>query len=614
MQRQSGHAHALSQFLDRPSEGGFIVHGSDRPAHLHIRQSRQPSKIVPCAVFDMCAKCLNEHHPGQRVGDNDATWLRMVQFFGHTLQRPAKSYVIGRVLEVDDGRQQVESAGLIDWSKYPYMYVHVDITADYLATVARYVAETGDTTFAREHWSSLLLASQYLHTLSGSADGLPHIPQDKEGSDEQARPVDDLSLSAGVLAAEEGFAQLAEATHHAELATEAKSESRQLKAAIAAAYWDAAANFWVDGHTQNGAAIRSRRKGPAGLLSDGVFSTAQTNAVLEQLASADFQADWGVREVAVSSPDFDPASYGRGSISAPGTTQTAVAFFKEHHPEMGQAVWNDAMAWNRLDSLGHLHEVFAGDFYHEQTESVPEQTWSSAGVLDAAVRGLLGLEVRAAQNQLRFAPHLPANWDQVQVRNVRLPHATLALSMQQSATTIDLDITNSGATTNLVFAPQIPLGARAVTAESAGHAVNVTVESHPGDQHAIMTLAVPPGSSHCRLRWHGGIALVQRRLPVHLGDPSTHMKLTHVALDSHTLSLGADVMAGGEHTLELRTSCSIKAQTGLSTTPLPQGGYTLSFENTAQPATPPTYRHVSGEVTFSDCGRDAPEAETNSRR
>ena len=315
-----------------------------------------------------------------------------------------------------------QSVGLIDWAKYPYMYVHVDITADYLAAVARYVSVSGDLAFAREHWQSILLAHQYLGGLMNVRDGLPHIPQDKEGSDEQARQVDDLSLSAGVLAAEEGFAQLADVSGHLDLARRAATDSEQLKGAIAAHYWNPGANFWIDGHTQNGAAIASRRKGPTTLLGEGVFSPAQRDAVLEQLASADFQADWGIREVAVSSPDYDPSSYGRGSITAPGTTQAAIAFWKEHHPASAQQIWNGVMNWNRLDSLGHLHEVFAGDFFHEQTESVPEQTWSSAGMLDAAVRGLLGLDVGGAQNEVSFTPHLPAEWDHVQVGNVRLPH------------------------------------------------------------------------------------------------------------------------------------------------------------------------------------------------
>ena len=41
-----------------------------------------------------------------------------------------------------------QSAGLIDWvGKYPYMFVHVDISFQYLNTVAEYVAKSGDKRF-----------------------------------------------------------------------------------------------------------------------------------------------------------------------------------------------------------------------------------------------------------------------------------------------------------------------------------------------------------------------------------------------------------------------------------------------------------------------------------
>ena len=42
------------------------------------------------------------------MGDNYAARLRMEQFFAHTLQSPAKSYVLARVLKVHDRRQKVE--------------------------------------------------------------------------------------------------------------------------------------------------------------------------------------------------------------------------------------------------------------------------------------------------------------------------------------------------------------------------------------------------------------------------------------------------------------------------------------------------------------------------
>ncbi len=89
-----------------------------------------------------------------------------------------------------------QSAGYIDWSKYPYMYVHVD-SFDYLSTIAGYVASSGDTSFAIDYWPSIVKAYGYCRSPIQDSDHLPHIPADKEGCDEQARTADDLGLSVG---------------------------------------------------------------------------------------------------------------------------------------------------------------------------------------------------------------------------------------------------------------------------------------------------------------------------------------------------------------------------------------------------------------------------------
>ncbi len=216
-----------------------------------------------------------------------------------------------------------QSAGYLDWAAYPYMYVHVDISFDYLQTMARYVAVSGDIAFAKERWPSIAAAYKYCRSLISTTDHLPHIPPGKEGGDEQARPSDDLSLSAAWLGASSGFAELATATGHDPMAEEALKESALAKESIASYYWDAGKNFWIDGHTQAGSPITSRRKGPTELLVEKVFSPQQNASLLDQIASSDFQTDWGVRGLAATATDYDPDSYGRGSVTAPGTTSTA---------------------------------------------------------------------------------------------------------------------------------------------------------------------------------------------------------------------------------------------------------------------------------------------------
>ena len=198
-----------------------------------------------------------------------------------------------------------QSAGYIDWSKYPYMYVHVDITFDYLTTLARYVVTSGDAVFAKERWSSIAAAYQYCRASIGG-DHLPHIPADKEASDEQHRPADDLSLSASWMEAAAGYAELARLTEHDVERAGAAHEADLTRQAIAAHYWNATGQFWYDGHTPSGEPIYREAIGPTQLIPQRVFSAEQNRALLNRLTTADFETDWGMREVAASSKDYNP--------------------------------------------------------------------------------------------------------------------------------------------------------------------------------------------------------------------------------------------------------------------------------------------------------------------
>src|SRR6185437_8467247 len=151
-----------------------------------------------------------------------------------------------------------QSAGYIDWSKYPYMFVHVDISYDYLNAVAHYVSASGDADFAMKQWKSIDAAYQYCRSLIGE-DGVPHIPAGKEGGDEQHRPAEDLGLSVSWVAAAKSYAALAKAAGHPQLAGAALEQNGHARQAIAAHFWDTEHHFWINGATAQGKPIFTRR-------------------------------------------------------------------------------------------------------------------------------------------------------------------------------------------------------------------------------------------------------------------------------------------------------------------------------------------------------------------
>lgn len=451
-----------------------------------------------------------------------------------------------------------QSAGFLDWAgKYPYMYVHVDITFQFLSTLGRYVETTGDTQFARDHWPAIAAAYHYCESLIDPATALPRIPSNKEGGDEQDRLSDDLGLSVSWVEATSSFQQLATLTAHPDDAAEALTANQRARASIPNRYWDSQNSFWISGHVESGGVAPEQRSGPSEAIPMDLFTPQQNQLLLHQLASASFQTDWGTRSVAAGSKGFDPASYAKGSVSALGTADLANTFWSEHRSTQAFALWSSLLPWFSLDSLGHLHEVLAGNVYQPQEESVPEQTWSSAGFVEASVHGLLGLQVDGLKQKITFAPRLPSTWHDLSVTHVPLSEAKISFTLHQSNSELDLTIDNPGATFLLNFSPTLPLGAIVDRAEVNHHAFRVAVAQDLPDTVANLISEIPHGATEVHMTMRGGLSLIPTDPRPLLGDPSRGIHIVDIHLLGDSLKITADIPDDRTATINISTDWTI---------------------------------------------------------
>jgi glycogen debranching enzyme len=456
-----------------------------------------------------------------------------------------------------------QSAGLIDWvGKYPYMFVHVDISFQYLNTVAEYVATSGDKSFLKDHWQSVQAAYRYCQSLIDPTDGLPHIPVGKEGGDEQDRMSDELTLSASWVEASKSFAEMATWMGDATAATEARDASQKARKSAAKRYWDPKQEFWIDGYSPAGKEILNRSSSGDVVIPQHLFSEPQEHALLDELASPNFQTDWGARSTSTASGVFDPDSYAKGSVWAVGTAASAMAFWDGHRPATAFSIWSGLIPWCSLDSLGHMDEVLAGDYYHEQTESVPEQTWSSASFFNATVQGLLGLQVDGVTRQVIFAPHLPADWNTLTVRNIQLQKANIDFVWTRANDGSELEASNSGEPIHLMYSQEIPLGSTLKGARWNGKPIHARLEEHAQDAHAAVDVELPHGTSHITLSYSGGVSLVMPEVHPRIGDASRAMKLIGVKLSGSTYTIDAQVDAAEASNFQLRTTRNVVAVHG----------------------------------------------------
>ncbi|WP_141455959.1 hypothetical protein [Pseudoxanthomonas sp. z9] len=345
-----------------------------------------------------------------------------------------------------------QSAGFLDWAgDYPYMYVHVDIAFDFIGVLAEYVRASGDTAFLREHWPAVLKAYRYCLSTRDPGDGLPRVPADKMSANEQDRLTDELTLSAAWVETAQAMSMLARMQGDEALAREATGAAEQARIQLRRRYRDEVGQRWISGFTHAGKAGESTSPADLAVIRSGAATNAEVVATLGQFSLPAYLTAWGLRSRPETAADYDPEAYSRGSVWGLGTAMAAETLWRAGRPEQAATLWRSLVSWADADSPGHMHEVMRGDRPEPQRESVPEQTWSSAAFLSAAVHGMLGLDVDAAAKRLRFAPQPPAGWDQVTVENVRVGDGRVDLRWRSIANRTELEIENRGAPFFLIW-------------------------------------------------------------------------------------------------------------------------------------------------------------------
>ena len=495
-----------------------------------------------------------------------------------------------------------QSAGFLDWAgKYPYMYVHVDITFDFLSTLADYYAATGDDAFVRDHWQQIEAAYRYCRSLIDPQTALPKIPADKEGGNEQDRMREDVDLSASWVTASAAYGTLAAAAGHPGEAAAAAAPAEAARQALMARYWDPQKSIWIAGYSASGAPITDERS-HSGLLGNGLFPTDQEEATLNRLAGSVFETDWGTRSMSSVSRGYEPHSYASGSIFALSTAETAQAFWRDHRPAIAAPILESLLPWVQMDSSGHIHEVADGDHFQPQVESVPEQTWSSSGFLHAAVRGLFGLDVHAAEHSLTVAPHLDPRWDHVSLAQIPVGSAQVAVTIDQRPQEIDAGFTVRSSPVHIVFAPEIPLGATHVRALLDGRSVPVKLELHAEDQHARVACDLRATAARVKILFTGGLRVRVPTVTPERGDASRGIKLTALHLDGRTFTLDADVASSDQSSIEIETPWTIASVRGGAATRIRQNWYRFTFTSPIAVSEPASstlaYTHRSMTVAF----------------
>ncbi len=460
-----------------------------------------------------------------------------------------------------------QGAEFVQWFKdYRYPYASADATPLYIIAAADYVSASGDRSFAREKWDSLWKAYQFLKSTydaqelaqnfgfgHGWVEGGPLLPVKSE-----------FYQNGLAVQALHSLAALASVLGKHDIARDLESSFERQKPIINQTFWSPQKNAYAFALDQKDKRVEEVSVLSAVPMWFGLTDADKSVSTIQQLASADHQTDWGMRIISDRSPVYSGAGYHFGSVWPLFTGWASVGEYRYHQalPAYANLRANALLALN--GSLGHVTEVLSGNYNQPLSTSSPHQIWSAAMVISPILRGMLGLDLNQLESKLTFAPHLPPDWQSVDVENLSCG-TTLSLTFRREVGVVALDRSKpDGAKCTLEFSPEISLRADVMSVDLEGHRVPFQTARNTTDQHVRVSIAVPTGKSTLRIRLKNDFGLsLSNQLPA-LGDPSEGLRVLSESWNASqsALTLSLSGLPGKHYELMVRNPSQLATVKG----------------------------------------------------
>ena len=461
-----------------------------------------------------------------------------------------------------------QGASFVPWFKdYPYPYAAADATPLYIIAMHDYVAHSGEVAFLQEKWDNLWRAYQFLKstydkqnlpqnfgTGHGWVEGGPLLPISTE-----------FYQSGLAVQALLSLADLAQIAGKDDINRELRQSFTQQKAFLNQAFWSAEKKLFSFALDRNNQQVLVPSVLSTVPMWFGLLDEDKSETMINVLAEADHQTDWGMRIISSRDPKYNSGGYHFGSVWPLFTGWASVGEYRYHRPLPAYANLRSNALLGLDGPLGHFTEVLSGDYYQALSTSSPHQIWSAAMVVSPLLRGMLGLDANALTHQFVLAPHVPADWDSFRVGNVGIEGCTLSLAYRRTFETVALDIQREGTgECNLEFSPALSLRARVAGAELNGRKTPFTVQKNAEDQHVSMKFPVARGSSTLRLAVRNDFALsIHSELPA-LGSTSKGLRVVSESWTDNldTLRLDLSGRPGKTYELDLWNSAQVRSVDG----------------------------------------------------
>jgi glycogen debranching enzyme len=456
----------------------------------------------------------------------------------------------------DDGKiphEIAQGANFVSWFKdFPYPYASADATPLYIIAMNDYATQSGDIAFVRDKWESIWKAYQFLRS-TYDAQGFPQNSGVGHGWVEGGPllPVKTEYYQSGlgteVLRALSHLAGFVGKDH---VQKELLAEFERQKTALDQAFWSSEKKIYAFALDQSNQRVDEPTVLSTVPMWFGLPDPDHANDMINQLADADHETDWGMRIISSHAKIYDGSGYHYGAVWPLFAGWASVGEYRYHRaiPAYSNLRTNALLAFD--GSLGHFTEVLSGDYYESFTTSSPHQIWSAAMVVSPILRGLFGLQTDASTHQITLTPHVPADWPSFAIRNVHLSSATVDFQYRKTSDSIVLETKRSGSGDCWIeFSPALSLRTSVISIEMNGRPLPFKIQINSEDQHVSMRFPVygGPNTVVIKLKNNFGLSITNDLPP--LGSTSRGLRVISESWNSTRtqLTLTVSGLPGGQY-------------------------------------------------------------------
>ena len=431
-----------------------------------------------------------------------------------------------------------QTAADIDWQAFPYMYAAADATPLFLMAVEDYVRASGDVGFLSANRDAIEKAwgfeTSHAPGPEQSGNGIYDNTQGTGWVESWPvhMPHQEVYLALLDQQASVAMADLEKLLNSSDKSAAALQRADAVAKTIESQFYDADKNCYAFSRNADGTLDKASTVYPAlawwSELPAGKSILAHPDGCLQQFATHTLNTDWGLRDVSTEEKFYDGMSYHQGSVWPLFTGWAALAEYRANQPLAGYRMLMENANLTWAQDLGADTELLSGDFYVPFGRSTSHQLWSSAMVITPTLRGLFGISIDAQAKTITVNPHLPADWEHAEVKNLHVGDKTVDLSFTRTKSELQVAIKSdtSGVslrragpdvkpgqavsiplrTVEVVPVTQLPLpgertqGARILREEYGEQMLTLTIEGTAGTE---MQVPLTMNSPNLKLRAQG---------------------------------------------------------------------------------------------------------------